>query len=96
MRADNKLKTAVPLGQAEFLSEKFNDKARLLFVDDANIAGIAANIRFGGSNRNILVNHNKLSDLRNLKAGDICLVSKARLMRGFDYRCEQGIALLLS
>ena len=80
----------------EFFSEKFSGMARLIFVDGTgdNLDQIGSYAR--DRELTILEDVQDLNILRNLTPRHVVVVTKKHLMRGYDYRCETGIVLLIA
>ena len=81
---------------ADYLGNREIDiYARLMFVPESRFEEIESLARLN----NIVVAGKNVTDLavlRQLKAGSIYLVSEQINMRGLDYRCATGIALLIA
>ena len=72
--------------------------ARLVFTEETNLESFKsqAETALGGS---IEIKKNfsdNLHEIRDMKANSLWLVSDPALMRGFDYSCKSGIALLIA
>ena len=90
------VKCLQPLSVNSFITKSFGDKARLMFVDDADIPSLEYSLNVENPGITVYRNHATLADLRQLTPNHVCLVSEVRLMRGFDYRCKEGINLLIA
>ena len=80
---------------AEFFGEEYDTMGRLIYCDSDDFEMIeneTAPPRF--ANR-IHRNVQDLKLLTKIEPGDVFLISLQSLMRGFDYRCAGGLALLI-
>ena len=82
------------LALEKFIGDSFDDKAKIIFLDEIDL--LAHSYSMIGKDKIVLENCTNLETLRNLTPKHICLVSEVRLMRGFDYRCKEGIALMIA
>ena len=72
--------------------------ARLVYTEESNFESLKSQAiaKLGGE---IEIRENfadNLAEIRDMKANSLWLVSQAALMRGFDYTCKSGIALLIA
>ena len=80
-----------------FENPSMNKFARLVYCRENKVEQIKEYAKQNECIQNIRVNVDDLSILRKMEKGDLFIVdaSHEHLMRGFDYRCKDGIALLL-
>ena len=80
-----------------FENSSMNKFARLVYCHENNVEQIKQYAAQNELIKNVRVNMEDLGALRRMEKGDLFIVdaSHEHLMRGFDYRCRDGIALLL-
>jgi len=83
----------MPLSLNELFHNSFDHYARLVFVHEDKIADVEALCKSRGLT--YMKNCSKLSVLRKLGPKMVCAVTESRLMRGFDYKSSNGIALYM-
>ena len=79
------------LSAADFLCPKRSSRTRLIWCKDSQVLQLrckAENMGF-----TVLVNHNVISDLRNLDENHCLLVTSLELMRGVDYHAPGGVGI---
>ena len=72
--------------------------ARLIFTDEAKISSLETKARetmAGDLVEPFKKNEDELSLLRSMAPNTVWFVTDPALMRGFDYNCEFGIALVI-
>ena len=80
----------------EFFSEEHSRMARLLYIETTQIAGRRDQaIQNGITPDMIYTDVEDLDRLRKMKAGELYIVTNPMLMRGIDYRSEDGIVLMI-
>ena len=80
---------------AQFFDEEYDTMGRLIYCDSDDFERIeneTAPPRFA---KRIHRNVQDLKLLTKIEPGDVFLISRQSLMRGFDYRCAGGLALLI-
>jgi len=83
----------MPISLEKFFHGSFDNYARLVFVHADKLANVESICKERGLIYK--VNCSNLSELRNLKPKMVCAVTDPRLMRGFDYKSSNGIALYM-
>ena len=67
-----------------------NNYAKLIYADEVTLEGVQQIYP------SCFINEDRLDRTRNLTKNDCLVVTDPALMRGFDYRCKEGISLLLA
>ena len=81
---------------ATYFSAEFDRMGRLVFCESDNLDYMRVMATQNAAITQVHTDCEDLATLKNIKAGQLYLVSKQALMRGFDYRCPTGIALLVA
>ena len=79
----------------KFLSSKFDHMARLIFCDESTFEAMDKAASDNSTIEEIFTNCDELKILQRIEPGQLLLVSEQYLMRGFDFRCPMGLALLV-
>ena len=75
-----------------FLQDRSQDRAKLIFTNEAKKIGIAAKVPKG---MRVSMDCDVLEKIRHLTGNDVIIVTSEVRMRGYDYRCKTGINLFL-
>ena len=70
--------------------------AKLVYCDVDQLEAVTAKAKFTQPDAIIKENVKDKSGLHENDARSVIIVTEERLMRGFDYRCTEGIALLMA
>lgn len=95
-----------PVTLADFIGSEFDSYARLIYVDDASVCSAVGGddecymaLRdqgyFEDDDRFYRLNCSDVDIIDKLQSNDVLIVTDPTLMRGFDYRCETGMALFI-
>ena len=81
----------------DFFGESYNGTVRLLYADESRTEKLVAMAKACGYKEGeIHVNLEVIAQLRQLKAPQFLLVTKAEHMRGLDYRSDDTLTLFLA
>ena len=78
----------------KFFDATYDDMARLIYVDAKQVKDIEDQAK--QRDKLVRIKVSSLEELRTLEPNHVLIVTEKRLMRGFDYKCEAGIQMLLA
>ena len=80
----------------EFFSEKYSSMGRIIYCDQKSFQQVRVLAkRYSLHHLEVHEDCEDLLQLQHIEADQLFLVSKQQLMRGFDYRSQSGLALLI-
>ena len=80
----------------DFFASVYDNMGRLVYCEEAEFDSIKASVIPARLHHATYCNVEDLAQLADIQPGSVYLISEQCLMRGFDYRCKNGLALLIS